>query len=301
MRLCAVNVWWYPLILLCRLLSWYIQSVSKRKKKGCKPVTGFALHNSSSILLRLTTHYAQIKPASGSCANKSSQHQQMTTSPFMWAIIEESQGKACKLSPKYTSIPTILWLMHIKIYVQSISVTDYAIRYSNSNISFPRFLYGWYRLEHTLSLSRLPQGNFNTHFLWRTYKLCIQINRTIHMMHRLYKVGSDAQSVRRPIKSDRVLYALAYGVDLIHQLYYRRVEIEDLKDKKAPGKDDPTAGMIKALDHCTTPIVHSLVNNIFQSGYIPKEMHNSIVVTLPKKTKTTMCTGYRTLSLMSHL
>ena len=47
--------------------------------------------------------------------------------------------------------------------------------------------------------------------------------------------------------------------------------IKDLKDKKAPGKDDITAEMIKALDHCTIPIVHRLVNNIYKSGYIPKK------------------------------
>ena len=58
--------------------------------------------------------------------------------------------------------------------------------------------------------------------------------------------------------------------------------IEDLRDKKAPGKDDITVEMIKALDHCTIPIVHRLVNNIYKSGYIPKEMNESIIVTLPK-------------------
>ena len=33
--------------------------------------------------------------------------------------------------------------------------------------------------------------------------------------------------------------------------------IKDLKDKKASGKDDIAAEMIKALDHCSIPIVHS--------------------------------------------
>ena len=58
-------------------------------------------------------------------------------------------------------------------------------------------------------------------------------------------------------------------------------DIKDLKDKKAPGKDDITAEIIKPLDHCTIPIDHRLVNNIYKSGYIPKEMNQSIIVTLP--------------------
>ena len=77
--------------------------------------------------------------------------------------------------------------------------------------------------------------------------------------------------------------------------------IKDVKDKKAPGKDDITVEMIKALDHCAIPIVHRLVINIYKSSYIPKEVNESIIVTLPKKPRATMCTEYRTLNMMSHL
>ena len=70
--------------------------------------------------------------------------------------------------------------------------------------------------------------------------------------------------------------------------------IKDLKDKRAPEKDDITAEMVKALDQCTIPIVHRLVNNIYKPGYIPK--NESIIVTLPKNPKATICTEYRTLS-----
>ena len=61
--------------------------------------------------------------------------------------------------------------------------------------------------------------------------------------------------------------------------------IKDLKDKKAPGKDDITAEMIKALDHRTIPTIYRLVNNNYKSGYIPTEMNESIIVTLAQKAK----------------
>ena len=59
------------------------------------------------------------------------------------------------------------------------------------------------------------------------------------------------------------------------EIMFSEVEkaINHLKDKKTPGKDGITAEMIQALDHCTIPIVHRLVNNISKSGYIPKEMN----------------------------
>ena len=44
------------------------------------------------------------------------------------------------------------------------------------------------------------------------------------------------------------------------------IAIKDLTDKKAPGTDDIITDIIKALDHCTIPILHSIVNNIYRSG-----------------------------------
>ena len=46
--------------------------------------------------------------------------------------------------------------------------------------------------------------------------------------------------------------------------------IKNLKDKKAPGKGDITAEMIKSLDHCTIPIVHRLVSNSLQVWLHPE-------------------------------
>ena len=81
---------------------------------------------------------------------------------------------------------------------------------------------------------------------------------------------------------ERICYITLYNdtrgnpTDVINdegeQIMHSEVEkaIKNLKDKKAPRKDDITAEMIKALDYCTIPIVHRLVNNIYKSGYIPK-------------------------------
>ena len=59
--------------------------------------------------------------------------------------------------------------------------------------------------------------------------------------------------------------------------------------------------MIKALDETGVKIIHKLVNDIYKTGVIPTSMNESIFIPLPKKPKATMCTEYRTLSLMLEL
>ena len=77
--------------------------------------------------------------------------------------------------------------------------------------------------------------------------------------------------------------------------------IKDLKKGKAAGSDNITSEMIKALDDMGIKVIHKLVNNIYKTGEIPTSMNESIFIRLPKKPKATMCTEYRTLSLMSHI
>ena len=77
--------------------------------------------------------------------------------------------------------------------------------------------------------------------------------------------------------------------------------IKDLKSGKASGSDMITSEMIKALDETGVKIIHKLVNDIYKTGVIPTSMNESIFIRLPKKPKATMCTEYRTLSLMSHV
>ena len=73
--------------------------------------------------------------------------------------------------------------------------------------------------------------------------------------------------------------------------------VKELKSGKAPGGDQLTSEMIKASDEFGLEVIHKLVNEIYNASYIPSNMNESIFVRIPK----TMCTEYRTLSLMSHL
>lgn len=77
--------------------------------------------------------------------------------------------------------------------------------------------------------------------------------------------------------------------------------IKMLKANKAPGNDQITSEMIKALDDDGVLKIHKLLNQIYRTGSIPQDMNESTFVRLPKKAKATMCTEYRTLSLMSHI
>ena len=77
--------------------------------------------------------------------------------------------------------------------------------------------------------------------------------------------------------------------------------VKELKSGKAPGGDQLTSEMIKALDEFGLEVIHKLVNEICNASYIPSNMNESIFVRLRKKPKATMCTEYRTLSPMSHL
>ena len=70
-----------------------------------------------------------------------------------------------------------------------------------------------------------------------------------------------------------------------------------IKDLKTAGSNKITSKMIKALDDTGIHNVHTLVNNIYNTGSIPRSMNESIFVRIPKKPKTTLCTEYRTLSL----
>ena len=77
--------------------------------------------------------------------------------------------------------------------------------------------------------------------------------------------------------------------------------IKNLKNGKAGGNDEITTEMLKALNDVGIKRITELCNLVYEHGYIPSEMNQSIFVRLPKKQKATKCSDYRTLSLMSHI
>ena len=77
--------------------------------------------------------------------------------------------------------------------------------------------------------------------------------------------------------------------------------IRNLKEKKAPGEDGITGEQLKALDEEALKVLTKLLNNIYSTGVIPKDLKQSVFVKIPKKPKAVECTEYRTICLMSHV
>ena len=77
--------------------------------------------------------------------------------------------------------------------------------------------------------------------------------------------------------------------------------LKAMKNGKAPGPDELSTEALKAIDEYNIDIITDLCNTIYNSGFIPVDMKQSIFVTLPKKPKAQNCTEFRTISLMSHV
>ena len=121
----------------------------------------------------------------------------------------------------------------------------------------------------------------------------------------------DEEIVNRWVEYIQELYDDQRGeppevaVDEEDQLPFLPEELENaikhMKNGKAPGTDKIRTEMIKSLSEKGKEHLLKLLNHIYTSGNIPKTMNESIFERLPKKPKTTKCTEYRTLSLMSHI
>ena len=59
--------------------------------------------------------------------------------------------------------------------------------------------------------------------------------------------------------------------------------------------------MLKALDDYGIIQLTHLLNIIYDTGYLPSDLLESVFITLPKKPKATECGEFRTISLMSHI
>ena len=74
-----------------------------------------------------------------------------------------------------------------------------------------------------------------------------------------------------------------------------------MKNGKATGPDDLPPEALKSLDEHNIDIIIALCSLIYNTGYKPTEMKQSIFLPIPKKLKAQKCNEYKTRSLMNHV
>ena len=74
--------------------------------------------------------------------------------------------------------------------------------------------------------------------------------------------------------------------------------IKMMKNGKVTGTDDIPIEALKAFDEHNLEVATELCNTIYNSGYIPIDMKQSIFISLPKTLKAQKCTEFRTISLI---
>ena len=77
--------------------------------------------------------------------------------------------------------------------------------------------------------------------------------------------------------------------------------LKEMRNNKAAGLDGIQAEMLKALDDYGIIQLTHLLNRIYDTGYLPSDLLESVFITLPPKPKATECGEFRTISLMSHI
>ena len=77
--------------------------------------------------------------------------------------------------------------------------------------------------------------------------------------------------------------------------------IKTMKTGKATGPDMISTEMMQALEGIELDAITKMLNTIYDTGEIPKEMLQSIFIVLPKKQGATECEQHPTISLMSHM
>ena len=79
-----------------------------------------------------------------------------------------------------------------------------------------------------------------------------------------------------------------------------RKAIENTRLGKATGDDEVTTEMLKILEELGVEKSTELYNEIYESGSFPEELLMSVFITLPKQSRATDCSNFRTISLMPH-
>ena len=80
-----------------------------------------------------------------------------------------------------------------------------------------------------------------------------------------------------------------------------RNALNNSQSGKAAGEDGITLEMIRALEDFGVDTLTDMYNDMYSTGHIPEELLESVYITLPKKTRATECSDFRTISLMPHV
>ena len=80
-----------------------------------------------------------------------------------------------------------------------------------------------------------------------------------------------------------------------------RAAIQNMKGGKATGPDNIAIEQIEALEEFGISKITILLNEIYDTGHIPKDMLKSDFIALPKKAGAIECELHRTISIMSHV
>ena len=77
--------------------------------------------------------------------------------------------------------------------------------------------------------------------------------------------------------------------------------MKNMKNRKAPGRDEITIEHLKALNDKGIVILTDICNEVYKTGHIPDDLKHSIFIKIPKIANAIDCTDYRTLCLMSNV
>jgi hypothetical protein len=73
-----------------------------------------------------------------------------------------------------------------------------------------------------------------------------------------------------------------------------------MRDKKAAGDDDVPGDVLKLLGEDGFKLTTTIINNICDTGDLPRDFIDVKMVVLKKKSKATKCNDCRTISLTAH-
>ncbi|GFR66047.1 RNA-directed DNA polymerase from mobile element jockey-like [Elysia marginata] len=132
---------------------------------------------------------------------------------------------------------------------------------------------------------------------------CIKSKDGSIIMEKDKKLDRWSEYISELFDDDRNEDLTLQGIPEGPEIMREEVEntIRNMKTGKATGPDMISTEMMQALEGIELDAIIKMLNTIYDTGEIPKEMLQSIFITLPKKQGATECEKHRTISLMSHM